>query len=185
METNTLVQTLETPKEPTGSSSEGTDPSWALFHLGARLIPPTWPAPFAKKPPDPSVPSGRGSAVPLPFPRQEASESPRPRSSAAGLVTSLGSLPPSGCRRRLPQSPAGCLGTPPPSGRRRLPQSAASSLGLSPPPSGRRLPQAVVSSVGSQRTLWSRRLWSRGLHGAAAMSALLAEPCLHQTCSVI
>ena len=40
METNTLVQTLETPTEATGSPSEGTDPSWALFHLGARLIPP-------------------------------------------------------------------------------------------------------------------------------------------------
>ena len=41
METRVLVQTLETPTEATGSSSEGTGQIWQIFQLGARpSIPP-------------------------------------------------------------------------------------------------------------------------------------------------
>ena len=41
METRVLVQTLETPTEATGSSSEGTRQIWQIFQLGARpSIPP-------------------------------------------------------------------------------------------------------------------------------------------------
>ena len=50
METRVLVQTLETPTETTGSSSEGTGHIWQIFQLGTRPLNPTWTAIFAKPP---------------------------------------------------------------------------------------------------------------------------------------
>ncbi|KAG2642452.1 hypothetical protein PVAP13_2KG279332 [Panicum virgatum] len=170
METNVLVQTLETPTETTGSPSEGT------FSFKRPPHPPPQPGLLLSQKSPLTPPFRLGEEAPFRFRFLGARRANRP---GLGLPP-VDSSPTSA--RRLPRAAAASLSPPPAaSGRRLRRRRAAAALSQPPPPSGcRRRRRAATSYVGSQRTLWSR-----GLPGAAAMSALLAEPCLHQMCSVI
>ena len=165
METNTLVQILETPTEATGSPSEGTDPSWALFHLGARLIPPPGLLLSQKSPLTP--PFRLGEEAPFRFRFLGRRRANRP-----GL-----GLPPADST--APSASNASLGSPPPSGRRLLPRDAASLRPPPPPPSVRRLlPRAAAAAVGPQPPS-GRRLLRR----AAAFSLESPPPgSRHRVC---
>ncbi|KAG2543229.1 hypothetical protein PVAP13_9NG734877 [Panicum virgatum] len=131
------MQTLETPTEATGSPSEGTDPSWALFHLGARLTPPG----LLLSQKNPLTPPFRlGEEAPFRFRFLGARRANHP---GLGLPP-VDSSPPSA--RRLPQSPAGCLGTPPPPSSCRRRRRTVASLRPPPPPSGRSVLSGAAAS---------------------------------------
>ena len=170
METNTLVQTLETPTEATGSLSKGTDPSWALFHLGARLIPPPGLLLSQKSPLTP--PFRLGEEAPFRFRFLGRRRANRP---GLGLPPP-DSSPPSA--RRLPRAAAAASLSPPPAASgRRLPRAAVASLRPPPPPSGCRRHRRAATSLRPPSPPSGRSVLS-GAAASRAVASLEPPPCL-------